>query len=176
MSAKTANDFRLGFLTTISLKDRGHVGGMLITNPQGRPLEFQCTTPVQANRTQEILYGPTLLPYLRGELIGRTLVEKMRLKPSVVLVDDLELLSVRDHISMSAACLIAEEAPQSEDDLVIAGQRLRMATGHTEDQATIEQLEGTLAAESELAEPFQRIQDALKEALGKAAAPTREAA
>ncbi|WP_166824850.1 hypothetical protein [Thalassoroseus pseudoceratinae] len=176
MSAKTANDFRLGFLTTISLKDRGHVGGMLITNRQGRPLEFQCTTPVQANRTQEILYGPTLLPYLRGELIGRTLVEKMRLKPTVVLVDDLELLSVRDHISMAAACLISSKTPQDENDLVIADQNLRLADGHEDDRATLQKLEGTLAAESELAEPFQRIQDALNEALGKAAAPTREAA
>ncbi len=176
MSAKTANDFRLGFLTTISLQDRGHVGGMLITNPQGRPLEFQCTTPVQANRTQQILYGPTLLPYLRGELIGRTLVEKMRVKPTVVLVDDLELLSVREHISMAAACLIDSATPSGADEMVIAGQRLKLAEGHTDDRAALEQLEGTLAAESELSEPFQRIQDALSEALGKAAAPTREAA
>ena len=53
---------RLGFLTAIHLEHRGHVAGLLVTNKYGRPLEFQCTAPVRPNRTQELLYGPTLVP------------------------------------------------------------------------------------------------------------------
>jgi hypothetical protein len=36
-------NFRLGFLTAIEVPERGFVGGLLVTNHFGRPLEFQCT-------------------------------------------------------------------------------------------------------------------------------------
>ena len=77
----------MGFLTEIRIGERGYVGGLLVTNHLGRPLEFQCTAPVKPNRTQEILYGPTLVTFLLAELIGRTLVEKIGVKPHLVLVD-----------------------------------------------------------------------------------------
>ena len=51
-----AEQLRLGFLTAIEVPDKGLTGGLLVTNHYGRPLEFQCTTPVRANATQEILY------------------------------------------------------------------------------------------------------------------------
>ena len=54
----------LGFLTALEVSEVGYVGGLLITNHYGRPLEFQCTTPVQPNHTQKILYGPTLVPFI----------------------------------------------------------------------------------------------------------------
>ena len=54
----------LGFLRVLELDGGGFVGGMLVTNQLGRPLEFQCTTPLKPNRTQVILYGPTLAPFI----------------------------------------------------------------------------------------------------------------
>src|SRR4029077_19995704 len=83
---------RLGFLTAVELPDRGFVGGLLVTNHCGRPLEFQCTVPVRPNATQEILYGPTLAPFILGELIGGTLVEKAGVKPHLILTDREQIL------------------------------------------------------------------------------------
>jgi hypothetical protein len=55
MSASTTQDqLRLGFLTAVEEAEGGVVGGLLVTNRFGRPLEFQCTTPVRPNRTQQI--------------------------------------------------------------------------------------------------------------------------
>src|SRR5512134_1298159 len=109
MTAEGSRDqFRLGFLTAIETTDRGYVGGLLITNHFGRPLEFQCTTPVKPNRTQEILYGPTLIPFVLGELIGRTLLEKVGVKPHFVLTETLEVLEVRGHVGVPVACLESE--------------------------------------------------------------------
>lgn len=90
--------FRLGFLTAIDLPDKGYVGGLLVTNHFGRPLEFQCTLPVRPNPTQEILYGPTLEPFVLGELIGATLIEKSGIKPQLVFTDREQILEVREHI------------------------------------------------------------------------------
>jgi len=98
-------NFRLGFLTAIELADRGFVGGLLVTNHFGRPLEFQCTAPLKPNRTQEILYGPTLVPYVLGDLIGRTLIEKIGVKPHLVLTERDDLLPLRDLVSIPVACV-----------------------------------------------------------------------
>jgi hypothetical protein len=97
--------FRLGFLTAIELPDRGYVGGLLVTNQFGRPLEFQCTAPLKPNRTQEILYGPTLVPYVLGDLIGRTLIEKVGIKPHLVLTERHELLGLRELVDIPVACV-----------------------------------------------------------------------
>ena len=67
-----SKELKLGFLTTIECPDGALIGGLLVTNHFGRPLEFQCTTPVKPNRTQEVLYGPTLVPFLLGEVIGQS--------------------------------------------------------------------------------------------------------
>jgi len=97
--------FRLGFLTAIEIPDRGFVGGLLVTNHFGRPLEFQCTAPLKPNRAQEILYGPTLIPYVLGDLIGRTLIEKVGVKPHLVLTERNDLLPLRDLVSIPVACV-----------------------------------------------------------------------
>ena len=41
----------LGFFTVLEHEQQGLIGGYLILNQAGRPLEFHCTAPVKANRT-----------------------------------------------------------------------------------------------------------------------------
>src|SRR2546423_15306908 len=65
----------LGFLTVLN-EANGYVGGYLVTNTWGRPLEFRLSSAVQPNRVQQILYAGTLLSYLCADLIGKTLVDK----------------------------------------------------------------------------------------------------
>ena len=107
MASGTVDPFRLAFLTAVEDPERGVVGGLLVTNHFGRPLEFQCTTPVKPNRTQQILYGPTLRPFLLAEVIGCTLVEKVGVKPHLVLVESQELLDLRPHIDIPVASVLA---------------------------------------------------------------------
>ncbi|MHB8972611.1 MAG: hypothetical protein ACYC3X_21525 [Pirellulaceae bacterium] len=77
----------IGFLTVTRDVEQGLFGGYLVLNFLGRPLEFHCTAPVRPNRAQEILYGPTLDPYLVGERIGQTLLEKSKAAPQIVVTD-----------------------------------------------------------------------------------------
>ncbi|MFN0199824.1 MAG: hypothetical protein ACKVT0_23980 [Planctomycetaceae bacterium] len=105
---------RLGFLTTLQTSEGSFVGGLLVTNHLGRPLEFQCTTPVKPNATQQILYGPTLKPFLLGELIGKTLVEKSAMTPDIILTEQVEVLELRQHVRFPVALIsIAERAKKS---------------------------------------------------------------
>ncbi len=127
MSADSGKElFRLGFLTAIEVPERGYVGGLLVTNQFGRPLEFQCTAPLKPNRTQEILYGPTLVPYLLGDLIGRTLIEKVGVKPHIVLTERHELLGLRDLVEIPVA---------SVHDLPANGSPTAVAESSTSNEA-----------------------------------------
>jgi len=156
--------FRLGFLAAVEDAERGVVGGLLVTNRFGRPLEFQCTTPVKPNRTQEILYGPTLRPFLLAEVIGRTLVDKVSVKPHLVLTESSELLELRTHIDIPVASLVVE---QSEDEigLPLGQQRLLFHGDFEDDPRQIQQRAKQVPDTADLKEPFERIREALAETL-----------
>lgn len=169
--------FKLGFLTTVELADGGFVGGLLVTNRLGRPLEFQCTAPVRANRTQEILYGPTLVPHILTDLVGRTLVDKAGVKPDLVLTENAEVLALREQISTPVAFLEAESAktaPRADDTeslphLSVGLQILRFHRDHAADSETIARKSHLIPGEANLNEPFERVREALNEAIATSA-------
>lgn len=104
-----SDQIRLGFLTAIQTPDKGQVGGLLVTNQNGRPLEFQCTLPVRPNPTQELLYGPTLNAFLLGELIGGTLIDKASVKPHLIMTDNAHFLELRNHTDLPVAMVSRSE-------------------------------------------------------------------
>lgn len=106
----------LGFLTVVEYPRLGLVGGLLILNPAGRPVEFHCTIPVRANRTQEILYGSSLYPFLYGEQIARTLVSKAKSVPELLLTDSMPVLAVQDFTDIPVLFVNIPEAVAGADD------------------------------------------------------------
>jgi hypothetical protein len=90
----------LGFLTVVAEPQHGLIGGYLLTSANARPLEFHCTVPIRANRAQEILYGPTLSPYLYGEQIAATLMKTSKLRPLAVFTDCEPALAAAGQIEM----------------------------------------------------------------------------
>ncbi|HEY3963629.1 MAG TPA: hypothetical protein VGM05_03665 [Planctomycetaceae bacterium] len=165
------DQLRLGFLTAIEVPDKGFVGGLLVTNHNGRPLEFQCTAPIKANATQEILYGPTLAPFILGELIGGTLVEKAGIKPQLILTDQMQILELRNHIDRPVA-LVEKGAQESNADepgtrrsIRLGRQIIQFHVAHGGDQATVAGNSQQVPADADLQEPFERVREALQETL-----------
>jgi len=108
----------LGFLTVLEYPSFGLFGGYLVLNTAGRPLEFHCTAPVKPNRAQEILYGPTLEPFLYGEQIGQTLVAKAKTEPLLVCTDRPPALALRDHIQVPVALVLPDDADEGSESRV----------------------------------------------------------
>jgi len=181
----------IGFLTVREFDELGLIGGFLILNTVGRPLEFHCTAPVRPNRSQEILYGPTLAPFLYGEQIGQTLVAKCRTKPLFICTDKAPVLSLREHID--APVLLLDDLPDAEpsDPAGAVSRKLRVDDPHpttlrsktpalrifqldrrtaavaqrySDDQEVILQRWRPYADELDLWEPFARLADAIDEA------------
>jgi hypothetical protein len=102
-----------GFLTVVQQPSLGLVGGYLLLNAQARPLEFHCTAPVRASRTQEILYGPTLEPFLYGEQIGRTLFQACGQQPTAIFTDRPAALSAAEHAAAPVWLVLPDETSAS---------------------------------------------------------------
>ncbi|MSR59752.1 MAG: hypothetical protein EXS05_19270 [Planctomycetaceae bacterium] len=172
MAANGKHDqLRLGFLTAIEIPDKGFVGGLLVTNQNGRPLEFQCTAPVKPNATQAILYGPTLVPFLLGELIGVTLIEKAGIKPQIVLTDREPILELRNHIEQPVALVwgpadsLPSDETETRDRLRLGRQTLRFHPAHDADHDALARDAAGIPADADLQEPFERVREALQETL-----------
>ncbi len=177
----------LGFLTVLEHEQLGLVGGYLILNAAGRPLEFHCTAPVKPNRAQQILFGPTLPAYLYGEQIGQTLLGKGSQTPVAVFTDVERVLTVRDFVELPVALVLPGEVPEGEQSkpivasannwrveapnclgshlaqFVAGRNRLAVSASRSADRDTILGRLEEIAA-FDLAEPFERIREAVEEA------------
>jgi hypothetical protein len=156
-----------GFLTAVEDQQHGLFGGYLVLCERGRPLEFHCSTPVLASQAQQILYGAALRPYLLVELIAKTLVAKAQLPVQAVLTDLEEMRSLTMARSEAVAWLTSVEtslalpqAPSDEQSLTLGNYRL---TGDWRPDWLRETL-APLTANIDLAEPFERIREAIQEA------------
>jgi hypothetical protein len=164
----------LGFLTVIEDPQQGLFGGYLVLNMAGRPLEFHCTAPIQPNRAQQILYGPTLQPYLFGEQIGQTLFSKAKTQPLVLLADREPVLAVREYIAVPVVLVLpSEAAPAASIDSELPGRLTAFRLGRNclavpdrlpADRQLVTERLGDLAESFDLAEPFGRIREAIDEA------------
>jgi hypothetical protein len=166
----------LGFLTIVENAELGLAGGYLLLNAAGRPLEFHCTAPVKPTRTQEILYGPTLKPFLYGEQIGQTLLAKSKLTPVVVCTDSEAVLAARDFSDIPIVLVLDSAGGLSGDAdasalaaaFPLAKCRVVTAARYAGDQQTIRDAWLAQADHLDLREPFTRIREAVEEALRSA--------
>jgi hypothetical protein len=161
-----------GFLTVLESPEHGVFGGYLVLSPHGRPLEFRCSTPVVASRAQEILYGPTLRPYLFADVVGQSLVAGAELPVEVILTDQRDMLPLA-LIRPEEVLLVEQAVEDSQPSLLeafvtINGCRVIAAPTSTIDAQRIARLLQPMAAHVILIEPFERIRAALLEAQASA--------
>ena len=156
-----------GYLSAVESAEHGFFGGYLLVSPLGRPVEFHCTAPMRPSRAQQILYGPTLQPYLLGEQIAGTLLAKAQTKPQIILTDQSSVLCHRAKLDLPLVYLqpVSELAStQGVQTLLVSRHAIELAVGYECDRDSAIALLTTLANHVELAEPFERIHEAIREA------------
>src|SRR5437660_1347706 len=147
----------------------GYLGGYLVTNVWGRPLEFRLSSAVQPNRVQQILYAATLQPYLYADLIGKTLVDKSTVPVQLVVTDREPALDLRLKLEIPVVWLAPPDLPPDAKAVLVRpatpGKNLLLAHPRfpcdvERVRALLEQADGSL----DLGEPFTRVREAIAEA------------
>jgi len=170
-----AKDVLLAYLTVVECDSIGAIGGCLVVDRAGRPREFHCTAPVAATRTQEILYGATLRPFLYGEQIGLTLLAKCRGPVGLVITDVPEITTA--HTLMQSPIALLEQADEENDtnpsdmtskagdslNVIRGGDATLSIVGGPAGLAELKKIVQDCAARFDLAEPLERIRLAIRE-------------
>lgn len=191
MSNETpSQETTFGYLSVIKSQQLGYLGGYLVVDALGRPLEFHCTAPVQPSRAQQILYGPTLEPFLVGEQIAGALLEAAKQVPRVIMTNHDAMLHARLGKTQTAIVLLRRAAADSASEHAIPGRLLANSSASTAsnlqcspgpqealgkysiefpfdakfDRSEVHRLLVAFAEQVELDEPFTRIAEAVCEA------------
>lgn len=167
MSDRTASPPTLGFLT-VQQEPAGWAGYYLVTNAWGRPLEFRMSSAVQPNRVQTALYGPTLLDYLHGDVIGKALVDKTTLKPDLIVTDTPPALALRGRVEVPVVALPPDGVMLQADTRTLTHPRSSLAllipAAFAADEPLLVARLDAVDPSVDLSEPFVRIREAVAEA------------
>jgi hypothetical protein len=169
-------EHRPGYLVVRSNEGGTYVGGLMVTDSAGLPVDFRYTDPITPTRLQRALYGGVLDRYLRSEVVLRTLLSALEQAPTLLLVDDHELLE--EDID---ACPVAVVSASLSDPLGAPGERreqspgsfllqvvegghplrVTLAPGGEEDEAAVADALVALGRRMDPLEPAERVRDAL---------------
>lgn len=87
-----SGDSKIGYLMVSSPVPNVYVGGVMVTDLRGLPIEFRYTEPIQPTKIQQVLYGQVLSAYIKREVILETLLKHIEAKFKCLLVEDEHLV------------------------------------------------------------------------------------
>lgn len=86
---------QLAYLACINPTPNTYVGGILVVEPSGLPIEFRYSEPVQPNKMQGILYGNTLAHHIKVEIIGENLIKSVETPYDALFIKEDILLNIQ---------------------------------------------------------------------------------
>jgi hypothetical protein len=167
---------KLAFIYLCELEKDHYRGGILITDDQGKPLEFRCTSPIQPTAVQKTLYGGTLQAHMAIELSAKPLLKAAMEKPDTILVAQEEFSELRKSedtpmliVSKQGATLAQNETDKPATSELLASQSGKfepiVVVSHWAYPGDLETTRLNLAglfSKFDLTEPFERIRNALR--------------
>ncbi len=150
----------IGYLSVDEINEK-HVGGIIVVDDRGIPLEFKYTKPVQPTELQRIIYGKALEDYLHVEIIAKSLLSKLENKPGVILTDDVKLVEAGEGIFHVSKTTEGEKRGEGEYVIASAGINYRLVGNGSISDEVLEELK-VFSERIDLLEPFQRLHRALE--------------
>jgi hypothetical protein len=85
-----ADTLRLAYFVAMK-EGASYLGGLLLTDSSGIPLDFRYTEPITPTRLQAVLYGKALEPHLKEEVIQKTLLKELKTPPDLFILSAAEM-------------------------------------------------------------------------------------
>ncbi len=184
MTTTETQPLQLGFVACLTMPDGAYVGGALVTDGLGLPVEFRHTDPVMPSRLQRVLYGRVLDNHIHNDVVAGALLGSVESKPGLYIVADAAYLPGASGFGVPAVWIgEARNAPPQEigtrhdlsstEYLIQLGLgngaiRVRVNAAEKDAAAVIAAKESsarilTAAARSmELTEPMRRVEEAIR--------------
>jgi len=153
----------IGYLSVMNI-DGKHLGGVLVINDLGIPVEFKYSEPVTPTKLQEIIYGNSLEYYLHAEIIAKGLVQRLENKPEVILVQDPTLLFDKNTVMVTLLPQPVSEKKEGNEVVVNFNNksiRITFPENAKVDDNVVQKILD-YASKIDILEPFDRVEKALK--------------
>lgn len=166
----------IAFITLSEVEDGMLRGGILITDTNGKPLEFRCTSPIRPNAVQRTLYGSTLMPHIAVELVGIPLAQAVQASPDVLLVQQEEFISLRTKFNKPLLIArrqgedlkLSDASGKNRPEEMISSPSNKFAPvvvschwNYPDDIVQCKEELGWIFSQCDLVEPFERVKKAL---------------
>ena len=174
-------DVKIGYIDIHGDPRAGWIGGALVTDRVGVPVEFRHTELVNPGRVQKILYGRSLERFLKCESLAKCLLNDLENKPELLVVPDGEyyMLSRTFNFPFVQLSKAAKEPLQKHGETVDVSEtealvqiasvreplRIKVDRKNAPAMASLKTLIADLGRTMDLIEPMSRVQAALKEIL-----------
>lgn len=161
----------LGYLAVHAEAD-GFVGGLLILDANGDPVDFAYTDPIKLTWPSRVLFGARLAAYVATRVLAPPLLASVTVKPAVMCFDDPAVLSRNFLLDAPAAVCCSVGVPAKTQywrDLALNGAAENAERSWWGQLEAADQIRAvlTLVAGSrspdEMIEPFERLRLALRE-------------
>jgi hypothetical protein len=154
------------------------MGGVLITDRLGIPIEFRHTEPVSPTKVQQVLYGKALERFLKSETLAKCLLNDLENKPDLLVVPDAEYneLTRLYHFPFVQLSKASREPLQKHGDFVDVNEsevhlqilslreplRVRVDRKNAASMAAVKTILIDVGRTMDMLEPMSRVQEALK--------------
>lgn len=171
-------EWKIGYILTYTLEDSSYLGGVMIIDKDGIPLEFAYTENIKPTKIQRILYGQSLEKYIKREVILNNLLNHIKVKPDLLITPEENLAELRTSatypiINISQTALspltevgISQDINKGEFVLQAAPSgsplRIKLAEASDDNRRKTESIILELGKLMDLVEPINRVEGALR--------------
>ena len=165
---------KIGYFKIYS-ENKKFVGGIMVADERGIPVEFKYTEPVEPTKIQEVLYGDVLEKYLREEVIMANLVGKLENKPELYIVNDAKNIYLQEIVKEDVAVIRKTQvSPMKElksykfikdNEAVVQikeGENPVVVMVQKENKDEIVKKIADIGQNTDLIEPLNRVEEALE--------------
>lgn len=172
------NEWKVGYISSYNLADNSYVGGLMVTDSYGIPLEFKYTEPIRPTKIQKILYGQALEKYIKKEVIFLNLLNSITNKPDLLVTLEEHLLEFANTVSFPVISLeetslaplvevgVAQEINKKEFVLQVSPSgspiRITLVEENLDMKQKVQRIILDLEKSMNLIEPLARVEGALK--------------
>ena len=141
------------FATDQMSAEKSLMGGILVVDKDGNPLEIQCTDSIKLTTIERIAYGTNLKRRMLITQFALPLLNALKHQAHICFINDITFFSLQKHINM-LVCLI-----RKKDE---GGYHLRFLKNQEANEGEVTAMLNRSTLSSDPLEPFQRLQVALE--------------
>lgn len=115
-------DVNIGYLGFLSSGSNTYLGGLMVCDAKGFPVEFRYSEPITPTRVQQVLYGNVLDKYIKIDVIAENLIKSVTTSFNVMIVQEEQTLEHK----FTSGFVVIRLSPTKSPSLNTQGENIKI--------------------------------------------------